>query len=219
MNKKKIIGVLFLIIFITCCSVHKNNLNNNTSLDLITPTPLSLETTISIQETLSPNTTQTVSDYSGFIKDDNQKWIGLIFPPMPNGISGGCSIILDFNQNRSGNDWCLGIVDSNNEYFVWLNHSVKNSDQIKWQVKDVLLLPKMSDSEYFLPYGCQIDGIDTPNLIAIVEENQEDKNLRFVDYKKMKMAWWINFEKQIIQTQQITPNMTCYIDGAILIDN
>ena len=219
MNKIKIMGVLFLVIFVTCCSVQKNNPNNNGSVDLLTPTSITLESTTSNQETFSPITTQTVSDYSGFITDNDKKWIGLIFPPLPNGISGGCSIILDFKQNRSGNDWCLGIVESNNDFFVWLNHSVKNSDQIKWQVKDVLLLPKMSDSEYFLPYGCQIDGIDTPNLIAIVEENQEDKNVRFVDYKKIQMAWWINFEKQIIQTQEISHNMTCYLDGAILINN
>ncbi|MGK7947270.1 MAG: hypothetical protein AB4368_00305 [Xenococcaceae cyanobacterium] len=130
--------------------------------------------------------------------EDRNKYIGLEYPPVPDGIiiEGGWTI--EEKDSSTLTEYSIGSVIEGDKKFLWLEHfiSLNEEGEPSFKLVDILPLPPIdSEKEDVLggsPYLCHINGEYDPTLIVIAK--LEDSNTEFLT--NIQKAWRVDLAKE-----------------------
>lgn len=105
----------------------------------------------------------TVSQAEDADPEDFSKYIGLVFPPSPGGLTEVFSLLM---QDKDG--YSLIMVLEGAHKMLWLNKiDHYGEDGIAfWEVKDILVLSKLEAGLTLLPDGCSLNGTPDSEILA-----------------------------------------------------
>ena len=117
------------------------------------PEAVAAEEPTSAPEPLDDNPTAVPADDAD--SQDLSQYIGLVYPPSPEGLSKGFSMII-FGKDSYG----LSLVIDGSNKMLWLEKVAQydaNGNAI-WEVKDVLVLSDLEAGLTLIPDGCSLNG-------------------------------------------------------------
>lgn len=125
------------------------------------PEPAVTEEPTSIPEPVEDIPTVVPSD--GADSEGFSKYIGLVYPPSPAGLSQGFSMII-----QDSDVYGLSLVTDGVNKMLWLSkitHYDTNGGAY-WEVKDVLDLTNLEAGLILLPDGCFLNGVPDSEIFA-----------------------------------------------------
>lgn len=158
--------------------------------------------------------TSTPDRAMGMVPEEYETYIGITFPPLPDGLDEGFGTLIIPSKNNI--DWMLTVVRSENDTVLWLSKRFqKSGNPTVWQVRDILMLPDLSDTEWLVPNGCRNDALHDPEIIAIADVTPTAYSSRYVDSLGIRFAWRANRDAGVFEEVEITPSLDCYLDNMI----
>ncbi len=118
-----------------------------------TPEVVVTEEPISAPEPVDDN--PTAAPFDDAAPQDFSQYVGLVYPPSPEGLSKGFSMVI-FGKDSYG----LSLVIDGTEKMLWLEKVAQydaNGNAI-WEVKDVLGLSDLEAGLTLIPDGCFLNG-------------------------------------------------------------
>jgi len=97
----------------------------------------------------------------------NGQYIGLVYPPLPEGLSPGFSMIIQGSDDNG-----LSFISGGAGKMLWLVKvsRYESNDSPIWEVADVLDLSKIESGSVLIPDGCSLNG-SIDNEIIVVAKN------------------------------------------------
>ena len=152
MQMKNLMLVLIITLLLAACGGVET-----TSAPVEMPEPV-------VVVTESPTSIPTTIPPDGLAPNGSSKYIGLIYPPSPEGLTEVFSMLI---QNKE--DHSLMMVLEGGNKMLWLNkidHYDENGSAF-WEVKDVLALSNLEPGLTLLPDGCSLNGaLDNEIIVA-----------------------------------------------------
>jgi len=129
-----------------------------------TPVP---EVVVTVEPTNAPepvddNPTAFPSDDAG--PEDFSQYIGLVYPPSPEGLIKGFSMVI-FGKD----DYGLSLIINGANKMLWLEKVVQYNagGSVIWEVKDVLGLSDLEAGLTLIPDGCFLNGVPDSEIFIV----------------------------------------------------
>lgn len=101
------------------------------------------------------------------VPEENGQFIGLVYPPLPDDLSTGFSMIIQGSDDNG-----LSFVSDDGSRMLWLEKIARYEANggVIWEVTDVLDLSKIESDAVLIPDGCSLNG-SVDNEIVVVAQN------------------------------------------------
>ncbi len=125
---------------------------------------------------------------------NEDKYVGLQYPPVPQGVTlRGGWIVEEKGSDSFNSDYSITNVLVGNQTFLWLDRTIgfNGATERTSEVVSVLALPPLDENEGLFAgsaYFCHINGEYDPLIIVIAKT--EDNNTEFIT--KVRKAWRVN---------------------------
>jgi len=148
------------------------------------------ESTILVVE--DPTSIPTVVPIEESVPEGNGQYIGLVYPPLPAGLSTGFSMVI-YGSDDNG----LSFVSDGESRMLWLEKAAQyeSNGSVTWEVADVLDMSKIESGSVLIPDGCSLNG-SIDNEIIVIAKNGV-----------VRMAWRANTTSdrfEVLATKGIT---------------
>mgnify|MGYP000940661611 CR=1 FL=1 len=189
MHNKPIIFFLFLMFVASCSRIDATDSGNfsysKTPYTIDSPTIQTQSPITADKETTTEASPPVVSVTSTPLdSENNQSYIGLRIPPIPKGLE-----LIASTMIMDGNDYILNLMKTDkNSLMIWLTENRGASEK----VLAILPLPKLEKDEIIATNYCQINGREDPEVIAVGLLDESAYEKRFLENKKIRMAWRAN---------------------------
>ena len=210
---KNLILVGIMILFFSACRQLENVLTPTDTPKLsITVTKIMTNPSVPVA-TSSPTeliTTPTAVSATGLAPDELSKYVGLTYPPLPDGLSEG------FGSVIGDSDFALSIASDNENKMLWLSRLTHHdaSGKAFWKIKDIIKLPKLEGDVVLIPDGYLLNGNPDDKVIAIGEWDDEVFASRYMANEKILVAWKTNTDLGIFE-ELSTNGIECHADNAV----
>lgn len=124
----------------------------------------SAEPASTLQPVVTENAVEAVTEPAGgAVPDAVGKYVGLNYPPLPEGLSDEVSMLI-----QDAEDYSLWIISDGTNRMMWLGKMTHRDagGNAFWQVKDTLDLSEMASGTNLLLNGCSLNG--TPDHEVLV---------------------------------------------------
>jgi len=170
------------------------------SCNLGTPMPL-----ITIPE--NTPTTAVVSASPDATKD----YIGLIYPPFPENLKKGPSMM--FSPPQSDQRWVVIIIKDGDLFMLWFEKILYDDKdgEPHVQVSDILILPHPVQGQSILVDQCMHAGILDSEIVVLAHVDEENIERRYLPNSNIVQAWRANQTTGRFATLSTT-NIDCYAE-------
>ena len=168
---------------------------------IITEKTVETSTTTNTASPTGIESTATVVLAKGLAPDKLRKYIGLHYPPLPDGLSQIFGLLI-----WDSNEYSLTLVSDGENKMLWLGKLTHqdSSSEAYWEVKDILELPKLDGDVVLIPDGCLLNKKLDSEIFVIGNVTNE----------KILFAWRANTKLGIFEI--ISANgIECLTDKAI----
>jgi len=210
MHNKPIIFFLFLMFVTSCSRIDATDSGNfsasKTPYTIDSPTIQTQSPIATDKKTTTEASPPVVSMTSTpFDSENNQSYIGLRFPPIPKGLE-----LLASEMFEDGDDYALNIMKTDkNSLMIWLTENRGGFQK----VLAILPLPKLEKDEIIAAYYCQINGREDPEVIAVGLLDESAYEKRFLENKKIRMAWRANRLTRLFEPINSLEGIECSAEG------
>ena len=153
MNKqtRNFMVVLVIVLLLAACGGAETSV----------PEPAATEIPTSTSEPVEDIPTAVPSD--GEDSEQASKYIGLVYPPSPAGLSQGFSMII-----QDSNVYSLSLVTDGVNKMLWLSKITHydTNGSASWEVKDVLGLSNLEAGLVLIPDGCFLNGVPDSEIFV-----------------------------------------------------
>ena len=100
---------------------------------------------------------------TGLVPEKLRQYIGLNYPPYPNGVSDSFGMLIE-----NAEDYSLSLVSDGENKMFWLSKFTHHdsSGNAYWEVKDVLDLSDIESGVTLIPDGCSLNGQPDSKIFA-----------------------------------------------------
>ena len=210
MHNKPIIFFLFLMFVTSCSRIDATDSGNFSA----SKTPYTIDSpTIQTQSPIATDKKTTTEASPPVVlmtstpldSENNQSYIGLRFPPIPKGLE-----LLASGMFEDGDDYALNIMKTDkNSLMIWLTENRGGFQK----VLAILPLPKLEKDEIIAAYYCQINGREDPEVIAVGLLDESAYKKRFLENKKIRMAWRANRLTRLFEPINSLEGIECSAEG------
>jgi hypothetical protein len=154
---KKFVLVTITILFLSSCGDLSPAPLSTASPNvptIITEKMMGTSTTTNTASPTGIESTATAVLTKGLAPDKLRKYIGLHYPPLPDGLSEIFGLLIS-----DSNDYSLTLVSDGENKMLWLEKLTHRdpSGKVYWEVKDILELPKVDGDVVLIPDGCLLN--------------------------------------------------------------
>lgn len=190
-----------------------------TSVPLLTPEMVSTVPQLPRPQLDTPTITTSrmtpTSTIPKMVPDELQKYIGIHYPPLPDGLVEGFGMLI---VPSDIGDYSLSGVHKGDLHMLWLSKEAHWKSDGKWyqgwETLDILLLPVLEgENDVLIPDGCKIEGELDPEIIVVAVLDEDAYNTRYVTNEKIKRAWRANRVAGAFE-EMPTSGIECYADNA-----
>lgn len=183
---------------------------------------LSPSPTVSPTGTSLPTQNPTATDQptptdpiSKTVPDELREFIGIQYPPLPNGFVEGFGMLLVPSNNG---DYSLSGIHQGDLHMLWMSKRVRWKSEGEWirgwETLDILVLPSLKgQNERLIPGGCMLGGELDPEIVVIALFDEDASNTRYITNEKILQAWRVNRSAEAFE-EILTDEIECYGDLA-----
>jgi len=149
--------------------------------------------------TQSPTNTPAVVSTESAAPEEIENYIGLSYPPLPDGLSQGFSMVI-----QDSNDYGLSLVSDGANRMLWMEKltNYDSSGIPSWEIQDVLDLSIVETGVILSPDGCFLNG-QPDNEIFVIGKNGI-----------ILSAWRANTTSNVFEVIS-TDGIECHSDKAV----
>jgi len=149
--------------------------------------------------TQSPTNTPAVVSTESAAPEEIENYIGLSYPPLPDGLSQGFSMVI-----QDSNDYGLSLVSDGANRMLWMEKltNYDSSGIPSWEIQDVLDLSNVETGVILSPDGCFLNG-QPDNEIFVIGKNGI-----------ILSAWRANTTSNVFEVIS-TDGIECHSDKAV----
>ncbi len=152
--------------------------------------------------TVNPTDVATAVPTKGLAPGKVSQYIGLNFPPLPDGLSENFAMMIQDSDDHS-----LSLVLDGENKMLWLSKMTHrdSSGNAYWEVKDILELSNLEAGLFLLPDGCFLNGKIDNEIFAAGKDG------------KTLLAWRAN---TTLDRFEVLPanGIECHSDKAVSLD-
>ena len=202
MKNVLLVGIITLL-FSSCGQLENAPTPTNRPEIVVTSTEIATNTPVLIA-------TSTVIVAKGLVPEKFSKYIGLNYPPLPDGISQNFGLVI-----WNSNDYGLSLVSDGENKMLWLNKLTRHDSSGKayWEVKDILELPNIESDVVLIPDGCLLNGEFDYEILVIGKWDDEVFVSRYMTNDKILLAWRANTILNVFEVIS-TNGIECHADNA-----
>ena len=116
-------------------------------------------------------------------------YIGIVYPPLPDGIEMGQS--MSIHPSDSVQKWSVSTMIEDNVLMLWLEKMNGRNQEGKalWAVTDVLYLPALQENQVIVPTACLLNDVLDPEILVLAFLDDESAIRRYLYNSNILLAW------------------------------